>query len=108
MPLISAATGLWRQGCDAGGEIDVAVIELDRANMPPSVVLYDFNPSHLTSSFTQVEAGESLLSSLDVGDRDHFLDDSLGLNCVWYANILLTLTEAQAEPLPVIGLGLAV
>ena len=183
MPLISAATGLWRQGCDAGGEIDVAVIELDRANMPPSVVLYAFNPSHLTSSFTQVEAGESLLvvgfplgfqdvrhhlpvvrhavmaspygirfqgqgyfltdarthrgisgapvvmrdpsaqqraeplawkllgihsSSLDVGDRDHFLDDSLGLNCVWYANILLTLTEAQAEPLPVIDLGLAV
>jgi len=29
---------------------------------------------------------------LDVGTRDLTLDESLGLNCAWYANILLTLT----------------
>jgi hypothetical protein len=31
-------------------------------------------------------------SRMDVGDRNLELDESLGLNCVWYADILLTLT----------------
>jgi hypothetical protein len=31
---------------------------------------------------------------LDVGSRDRQLDEALGLNCAWYADILLTLTEA--------------
>src|SRR5271165_3503890 len=30
---------VWRQGKDAGGEIDVAVIELDRAALPHSLAL---------------------------------------------------------------------
>lgn len=30
---------------------------------------------------------------LDVGARDLILDEALGLNCAWYADILLTLTE---------------
>lgn len=30
---------------------------------------------------------------LDVGTRDVKLDEALGLNCAWYADILLTLTE---------------
>jgi S1-C subfamily serine protease len=30
---------------------------------------------------------------LDVGTRDLILDEALGLNCAWYADILLTLTE---------------
>ncbi|MCB1789122.1 MAG: trypsin-like peptidase domain-containing protein [Gammaproteobacteria bacterium] len=30
---------------------------------------------------------------LDVGSRDMQLDEALGLNCAWYADILLTLTE---------------
>ncbi|MEJ2207348.1 MAG: trypsin-like peptidase domain-containing protein [Gemmatimonadota bacterium] len=30
---------------------------------------------------------------LDVGSRDHVADEALGLNCAWYADILLTLTE---------------
>ena len=29
----------------------------------------------------------------DVGTRDLDLDEALGLNCAWYADILLTLTE---------------
>jgi S1-C subfamily serine protease len=32
-------------------------------------------------------------SRLDVGTRDLNLDEALGLNCAWYADILLTLTE---------------
>lgn len=30
---------------------------------------------------------------VDVGNRDVDLDEALGLNCAWYADILLTLTE---------------
>ncbi|MDR3418596.1 MAG: trypsin-like peptidase domain-containing protein [Nevskia sp.] len=30
---------------------------------------------------------------LDIGTRDLKLDEALGLNCAWYADILLTLTE---------------
>lgn len=32
-------------------------------------------------------------SRMDVGTRDVKLDEALGLNCAWYADILLTLTE---------------
>jgi hypothetical protein len=31
---------------------------------------------------------------LDVGARDHEFDEALGLNCAWYADILMTLTRA--------------
>ena len=30
---------------------------------------------------------------IDAGTRDPDLDEALGLNCAWYADILLTLTE---------------
>jgi hypothetical protein len=32
-------------------------------------------------------------SRMDMGNRDLVLDESLGLNCVWYADILLMLTR---------------
>lgn len=32
-------------------------------------------------------------ASMDMGDRDRHLDESLGLNCAWYADMLLTLTQ---------------
>lgn len=154
----------WRQGSDAGGEIDVAVIELDRAVLPPSAALCCFTPAHLQRSLQEVEVGTSLLivgfplgfhdalhhlpvvrqaviassfglrfqglgyfltdarthrgtsgapvvmrspttdpklpwkllgvhsARMDVGGRDLQLDESLGLNSAWYADILLTLT----------------
>jgi hypothetical protein len=30
---------------------------------------------------------------MDMSTRDHMQDDWLGLNCAWYADVLLTLTE---------------
>lgn len=33
-------------------------------------------------------------SRIDMGTRDLVLDESLGLNCAWYADMLLTLTES--------------
>ena len=158
---------LWRQGLDTAGDIDVAVIEIDRSALPVTTVYRAFTPAHLPGPFDHVEVGSSLLvvgfplgfhdtlhhlpvvrhaviassfglrfkgegyfltdarthrgtsgapvvmrvlacnpaqddlpwmllgvhsARLDVGTRDLKLDEALGLNCAWYADILMTLT----------------
>lgn len=168
MPLYRDGKGVWRDGVDTAGEIDVAVIEIDRAALPKKAVYHAFTPQHLLGRFDQVEVGSSLLvvgfplgfhdtvhhmpvvrhaiiassfgmrfqgqgyfltdarthrgtsgapvvmrasepdeelgelpwmllgvhsARLDVGSRDLELDEALGLNCAWYADILMTLTE---------------
>jgi len=169
IPLYRDGMSVWRQGTDTTGEIDVAVVELDRAALPATMTYRAFTPAHLPRRIDQVEVGTSLLvvgfplgfhdtlhhmpvvrhaviaSSyglrfqgegyfltdarthrgtsgapvvmrltdadpdreelpwlllgvhsvrLDVGTRDLRFDESLGLNCVWYADILMTLTES--------------
>ncbi len=44
---------------------------------------------------------------IDVGGRDLALDEALGLNCAWYADILLKLTEqpGRSSPAPPSGEG---
>jgi hypothetical protein len=168
VPLYRNGASLWRQGLDAAGEIDVAVIEIERAALPVPTVYRAFTPKHLLAATDQVEIGSSLLvvgfplgfhdtlhhmpvvrhaviassfglrfqgqgyfltdarthrgtsgapvvmrapegmpmqgdlpwtllgihsARLDVGTRDLILDEALGLNCAWYADILLTLTK---------------
>ena len=167
IPLYRNGFGVWRQGSDAGGEIDVAVIELDRTALPASVVLRAFTVDHLQTSFDDIEAGTALLivgfplgfhdtlhhlpvvrqaiiassfglrfqghgyfltdarthrgtsgapvvmraagdasggdlpwkllgvhaARLDMSTRDLVQDESLGLNCAWYADVLVTLTN---------------
>jgi len=170
MLLYNEGEAVWRQGEDSGGDIDVAVIELDRAALPDESVIRAFSPAHLPTSFDEVHPGESLLvvgfplgfhdalhhlpvlrhaviaspygirfqgngyfltdarthrgtsgaavvmrdsspeaqsaalpwkllgvhsARMDMGDRDLVLDESLGLNCAWYADILLTLTQPR-------------
>ena len=160
---------IWRQGTDSGGEVDVAVIELDRAALPPTATLRAFSPAHLQASLDDIEVGTALLivgfplgfhdtlhhlpvvrqaviassfglrfqgqgyfltdarthrgtsgapvvmrtadsgrgggelpwkllgvhsARLDMHTRDQQQDESLGLNCAWYADILMTLTQA--------------
>jgi hypothetical protein len=157
----------WRQGSDSGGEVDVAVIELDRDQLPAAHELRCFTPEHLQHSLRDVEVGSSLLvvgfplgfhdtlhhlpvvrqagiassfgvrfqgqgyfltdarthrgssgapvvmrdtagnaslpwkllgvhaSRVDMKTRDLQEDESLGLNCAWYADILLTLTAER-------------
>ncbi len=41
---------LWRQGSDSGGEIDVAMLEIDRAALPKAAVLHAFTPGHLLTA----------------------------------------------------------
>ena len=168
IPLYRNGKSLWRQGFDSAGEVDVAVIEIERAALPASTLYRAFTPEHLLSTLDQVEIGSSLLvvgfplgfhdtlhhmpvvrhaviassfglrfqgqgyfltdarthrgtsgsavvmrvpervsqhgdlpwillgvhsARLDVGTRDLELDEALGLNCAWYADIVLTLTE---------------
>jgi S1-C subfamily serine protease len=169
IPLYRNGLSIWRQGTDSAGEIDVAVIKLDRAALPPTTVYRAFTPDHLLGRFDQVEVGEQVLvvgfplgfhdalhhmpvvrqaiiassfglrfqgmgyfltdarthrgtsgapvvmrlphpgpaqaglpwmllgvhsARLDVGTRDTILDEALGLNCVWYTDILMALTES--------------
>ena len=167
MPLYRNGRGVWQQGLDTAGEIDVAVIEIDRSALPGTTVYRAFTPQHLLRPLDHVEVGTSLLvvgfplgfhdtlhhmpvvrqaivassfglrfqgegyfltdarthrgtsgapvvmriaapqsahgdlpwmllgvhsARLDVGTRDLELDEALGLNCAWYADILMTLT----------------
>ncbi len=171
MLLYRDGKSIWRQGKDAGGEIDVAVLEINRAALPAGVCIECFTPEHLQGQLQDVEVGSSLLivgfplgfhdglhhlpvvrqaviassfglrfqgqgyfltdarthrgtsgapvvmrvpgaaghlpwkllgvhsSRMDVGSRDLKLDESLGLNCAWYADILMTLTAESPGPL---------
>jgi hypothetical protein len=168
IPLYREGTSIWRQGTDSAGEIDVAVIEIERAALPETTLYRAFTPRHLNVPADRVEVGSALSvvgfplgfhdtlhhmpvvrhaviassfglrfqgegyfltdarthrgtsgapvvmraaaqdttlgdlpwlllgvhsARLDVGTRDFELDEALGLNCAWYADILLTLSE---------------
>lgn len=168
IPLYRNGKSIWRVGSDTAGEIDVAVIEIERSALPGTAVYHAFTPKNLIGKNDRVEIGSSLLivgfplgfhdtlhhmpvarhaviassfgmrfqgqgyfltdarthrgisgapvvmretksgmadsempwmllgvhsSRLDVGSRDLKLDEALGLNCAWYADILMTLTE---------------
>jgi len=169
IPLYENGRSVWREGRDSAGDIDVAVLPLDRTKLHADVAIRAFTPQHLQLRFEDVGVGQPLLvvgfplgfhdtvyhlpvvrqaiaaspygvrfqgqglfltdarthrgtsgapvvmrdteasaagallpwkllgvhsASMDMGNRDLQLDESLGLNCAWYADILLTLTEA--------------
>jgi S1-C subfamily serine protease len=174
MLLYRDGKSIWRQGEDPAGEIDVAVIEVDRAALPTTVLLRAFTPAHLQDSLDEIEVGSPLLivgfplgfhdtlhhlpvvrqaviassfglrfqgqgyfltdarthrgtsgapvvmrdrtahsdadlpwkllgvhsARMDMKTRDAEHDESLGLNCAWYADILMTLTEGVLAPPP--------
>jgi Trypsin-like peptidase domain len=166
LPLYESGRARWRQAEDIGGEIDVAVLPLERAALG-NAVFHAFTPEHLQQRMGEVEVGTPLLvvgfplgfhdgrhhlpvarqaavassfgtrfqgqglfltdarthrgssgapvvmrcppdapspaglpwkllgvhsSRMDMAGRDLEVDESLGLNCAWYADVLLTLT----------------
>ena len=171
IPLYRDGESVWRQGMDAGGAIDVAVVEVHRAALPEPLVLCAFTPNNLQVSLDEIEVGSALLivgfplgfhdtlhhlpvvrqsviassfglrfqgqgyfltdgrthrgtsgapvvmraavaddlaelpwkllgvhsARLDMGTRDQQEDESLGLNCAWYADILMTLTDPEGD-----------
>ncbi len=168
IPLYRDGKGLWRQGVDGAGEIDVACIEIDRNAFPPTAVYRAFTPRHLQDDHDTVDVGTSLLivgfplgfhdtlhhmavvrqaviassfglrfqghgyfltdarmhrgtsgapvvmkvadrstapddlpwkllgvhsARLEANNIEREIDEVLGLNCAWYADILMTLTD---------------
>ncbi len=168
IPLYRDGKSIWHHGLDSAGDVDIAVIEIERAALPDPVVLSAFTPDNLLGPSRQPEIGTALLvvgfplgfhdalhhtpvvrqgviassfglrfqgmgyfltdarthrgtsgaavvmrasernamsgdlpwvllgvhsARLDVGTRDLELDEALGLNCCWYADILPMLTE---------------
>lgn len=167
IPLYRDGNSVWRQGSDLAGDIDIAVIALERAALPADLVYHPFTIDHLPGD-REVPVGTALLivgfplgfqdalhqlpvarhailsscfdlrfqgegyfltdarthrgmsgapvvtrmnspsdqdcplpwlllgvhsARMDVGTRDATLDEGLGLNCAWFTDILLSLTE---------------
>lgn len=61
MPLYRGGNSIWRQGLDTAGEIDVAVLEIERAALPSTTLYRAFTPNHLPDRFDRIEVGTSLL-----------------------------------------------
>ncbi|BBU32394.1 hypothetical protein BTHE68_61280 (plasmid) [Burkholderia sp. THE68] len=170
LPLYATGMSLWRQASDAGGEIDVAVLEVPRDQLPRTAVFAAFRPEHLPTSSDSMPIGASVLivgfplgfhdslhhlpvvrqgviasafglrfqgkgcfitdarthrgtsgapvvishlstdangascalpwrllgihsSTIDMTQRDLHVDETLGLNSAWYADVLMRLTE---------------
>jgi hypothetical protein len=53
IPLYRDGKSLWRQGLDTAGEIDVAVIEIERPALPETTVYRAFTPQHLLGTLDQ-------------------------------------------------------
>ncbi len=60
IPLYRHGQAVWRQGADSGGEVDVAVIELEPAALQ-GTVLHAFGPEHLQATLDAVPIGTPLL-----------------------------------------------
>ena len=61
IPLYRDGKSIWRQGLDNAGEIDVAVIEIERAALPKTTVYRAFSPRSLLGFHGQPEVGSNLL-----------------------------------------------
>jgi hypothetical protein len=60
IPLYASQEGVWRQGNDATGIVDVAAIEINRAAFPKDAAFRSFTLDHLIGN-RYVEVGTSLL-----------------------------------------------
>ncbi len=61
MPLYREGRAVWRQARDTGGDVDVALIEIDAKALPPEVQMRAFTPAHLQVAFDEVPVGTALL-----------------------------------------------
>jgi len=52
---------IWREKSDRSGPVDIAVIELHKAALPPNLAYRAFKPHHLAAEYDQVEIGAALL-----------------------------------------------
>lgn len=61
IPLYQGERRLWRQGADAAGSIDVAVVEVEKDKLPKGAVYKAFTPEHIQAAVDSVEIGTPML-----------------------------------------------
>lgn len=61
IPLYPAGKPVWREGLDSAGDVDIAVIELDRGALPPTLHARSFTPDHLVRQFDDVDVGTPII-----------------------------------------------
>ena len=61
IPLYRDGVAVWREGTDSAGEVDVAVVQLDRSALPPGLTPRAFTTNHLVRQFDDIEVGTSIL-----------------------------------------------
>lgn len=59
--LYKAGQAVWKDALDATGEVDVAVVAIDRSVLPATVVYHAFTREHLYVKEDAVEVGDALL-----------------------------------------------
>jgi hypothetical protein len=60
LPLYLEGLSTWRAAKDSFGDVDVAVVEIDRSNLPPGALLHAFTSEHLQDHLEDVELGAPL------------------------------------------------
>lgn len=60
LALYANGLSLWRQGMDSGGEVDVAILEIDRRQLPFNSNLRAFTPEHLAAADEMIDIGSAL------------------------------------------------
>lgn len=61
LPLYDNGMPLWRQAGDSGGDVDVAVVQISSAAMPPDAQFCAFTPQHIQVQMHAVRLGQPLL-----------------------------------------------
>ena len=61
LPLYRDGAALWRDDSDAGGPLDIATIELDRATLPTTMLYEAFSPANLVKELEEIEVGTRVL-----------------------------------------------
>jgi S1-C subfamily serine protease len=61
IPLYSGGAPVWREGLDSAGDVDVAVLALDRPALPATLHLRAFSPAHLVQQLDEIEVGTPIV-----------------------------------------------
>jgi len=57
MPLYRDGKSIWNEGLDSAGAIDIAVLPINRAALPPKLLYRAFTPAHLIKKLELIEMG---------------------------------------------------
>lgn len=72
LPLFDQGMSAWRTCSDAAGDVDIAVIEVDRDALPDNTVYRAFTPAHLAQHLDWIEVGSPVLVvGFPLGFQDH-------------------------------------